>query len=480
MTRKKTILFTAEGTYPYVMGGVSTWSDQLITGLSEYDFKVLTVVGPHPVKPAIELPKNVVGVTPAHFWRPRQNVKRAGREQTVRFSMLFPNLVSFAHEDTESFGNALIMMARLGNDYNLWPLFEGRNVWEIIRATLADLLGKAPRLGEVTMTVNWLKSTLAPLLFIPPEADIVHAVTNGLCAVPSYVAAYTYGVPLLLTEHGVYLRERYLGFKGENEPYSLKLFRSRFYETLAKLMYTQSHCVTSVSHFNKYWQLKLGAIEDNTRVIPNGIDPDAFTVSSVKHQSEPTIVWIGRVDPLKDLETLVRAFAVVRDAIPNARLRMFGPIPEGNQDYFNRIESLIGQFDLHGNAVFEGPIRPATKAYHAADVVVLSSISEGFPYTVVEAMMCGRPVVSTRAGGTGDAIGDVGFMVPPRNPDALGEALIKVLRDPQMRETLGKRSRQRCLDHFTLDQMCENYANLYQEFSSSRNNYSEQGEMVFS
>jgi len=101
MTRKKTILFTAEGTYPYVMGGVSTWSDQLITGLPDYDFKVLTVVGPHPVKPAIKLPNNVVEVTPAHFWRPRQNVKRAGREQTVRFSMLFPNLVSFAYEDTE-------------------------------------------------------------------------------------------------------------------------------------------------------------------------------------------------------------------------------------------------------------------------------------------------------------------------------------------------------------------------------------------
>ncbi len=480
MTKPKTILFTTEGTYPYVMGGVSTWSDQLINGLPDYNFEVLTVVGPHPVEPKIELPDNVVGVAPAHFWRPRQNVKRAGREQTVRFSMLFPNLVSFAYEDLDSFGNALIMLSRLGNDYNLWPLFEGRNVWEIVRATLAELLGKAPRLGEVTMTVNWLKSTVAPLLFVPPETDIVHVVTNGLCVIPSYVAAYTYGVPLLLTEHGVYLRERYLAFKGENEPYSLKLFRSRFYESLAKLMYTQAHCVTSVSHFNKYWQLKLGALQETTRVIPNGIDPEAFSVSETLHHDVPTVVWIGRIDPLKDLETLVRAFAVVRDAIPNAKLRMFGPVPKGNEDYFSRIESLVDQFDLHNNAVFEGPIRPATKAYHAADVVVLSSISEGFPYTVVEAMMCGRPVVSTRAGGTGDAIGDVGLMVPPRNPDALGEGLIKMLKDPELRESLGKQSRQRCLDHFTLKQMCENYSNLYEEFSSSANNYNEQGEMIFS
>jgi len=130
MTRKKTILFAAEGTYPYVMGGVSTWSEQLINGLPHYDFKVMTVVGPHPIEVATELPPNVVEVTPVHFWRPRQDVQRTKREQQIRFNMLMPNLLSFSYGDVETFGHSLIMLAQLWHDYDLWPLFDNRSTWE--------------------------------------------------------------------------------------------------------------------------------------------------------------------------------------------------------------------------------------------------------------------------------------------------------------------------------------------------------------
>ncbi|MEZ4631325.1 MAG: GT4 family glycosyltransferase PelF [Deinococcales bacterium] len=463
--KRKTILFAAEGTYPYIMGGVSTWSDQLIKGLPAFDFKIMTVVGPHPVEVAIDLPPNVKEVMPVHFWRPREEVQRPRKEHILRFNMLMPNLLSFSYGDVETFAQSLMMLARLGHDYDLWSLFENRSTWEIVRATLAELLGAAPRLGEVTLAINWLKSTLAPLLFIPPRTDVVHVVTNGLCAIPAYIAAKTYQVPMVLTEHGVYLRERYLGFKAENDPYSLKLFRSRFYETLAKMMYQHCESVTSVSHFNRYWQLEFGAAPERTRVIPNGIDPVSYPIAPVKHQDVPTIVWIGRVDPLKDLETLIRSFAKVREAIPNAKLRMFGPVPKGNESYHNRLKAAVTELSLQDSAIFEGPIRPAFEAYHKADVVVLSSISEGFPYTVVEAMMCARPVVSTRAGGVGDAIGDVGYLVQPRNPSALAEALVEVLKNPQLREALGARSRQRCLDEFTLGKMCARYGKLYEEVS---------------
>ncbi len=460
--KPKTILFATEGTYPYIMGGVSSWSDQLIHGLDDFSFRVMTVVGPHPVKPAIATPKHVIELIPIHFWRPREGVSRIKSQEKQLFYKIAYKFLDFSKQDLRLFAKSLIALAQIGHRYNLWPLFESRQMWEAVRYSLTQLTGEIPRLGEVSLATNWLRATLVPLLFIPPRTDLVHVVTNGLCVVPAYIAARVHCQPLLLTEHGIYLRERYLSFKKEDDPYSLKLLRSRFYKLLTQLMYSYSNRVTSVSNFNRYWQLELGAPEKRVEVIPNGIDPEVFPLSEFIHQTKPTIVWIGRVDPLKDLKTLLNAFAIIKRKIPIAQLRLFGPIPSGNEEYYQQLKIIVEEQNLAPNVCFEGPIRPASRAYHVADVVVLSSISEGFPYTVIEAMMCGKPVVSTRAGGVGDAIDkSVGRLVPPQSPIPLANALLEVLEDKALCKNLGKQARQKALEQFTLEKMCHNYRSLY-------------------
>jgi len=94
---------------------------------------------------------------------------------------------------------------------------------------------------------------------------------------------------------------------------------------------------------------------------------------------------------------------------------------------------------------------------------VLTSISEGLPYTVLEAMATGRPVVATDVGGVGEAIGDAGLLVPPRNPSAVADACVHLLTDADERRALGKAARSRVVNLFTAKASFDTYRRLYKD-----------------
>ena len=123
--------------------------------------------------------------------------------------------------------------------------------------------------------------------------------------------------------------------------------------------------------------------------------------------------------------------------------------------------AVIDELGLQDSVTCEGLIRPPTGAYDAGHVVALSSISEGFPFTVIEAMMSGRATVSTDVGGVAEAVADAGLLVPPRDPDAFGRACVKLLGDDELRRDMGKAARKRALEHLTLDLMADRYRQIY-------------------
>ena len=258
------------------------------------------------------------------------------------------------------------------------------------------------------------------------------------------------------------MRERYLE---HTQPFSLKALRSQFFQAVARLLYFQADQIVSVSKFNRTWQLQLNAPFERTQVIPNGIDPQAFT--AVKHDY-PTVVWLGRIDPLKDLETLIRAFWHVRRVIPNARLKLFGPLPEGNQPYYQTLLRLRESLHLKRAVSFEGQ-HPAQAALAQAEVVALSSLSESLPYSLLEAMASSKAIVATKTGGITEALGNAGRLVNIGEPAAMATALIELLSYPKVRERLGKRARYRALETFTLDKMIHRYQKIYESMSYAVN-----------
>jgi glycosyltransferase involved in cell wall biosynthesis len=277
-------------------------------------------------------------------------------------------------------------------------------------------------------------------------------------------AKWSFGTPLVLAEHGVYLRERYLASDSRAYSFPVRAFVLQFFRLLIGASYRIADLITPVCEYNQRWQVRTGAESDIIRAVYNGVDASRFRAADTEPDI-PTLAWVGRVDPLKDVETLIRAFHRVRALIPDARLRMFGPIPAGNEGYHARCEALIRELGLDGAASFEGRAAEITDAYHAGHVVVLTSVSEAFPYTVIEAMASGRATVSTDVGGVREAVGDAGLVAPPRDADAIAAACVRLLDDPALRRSLASRARERVLDQFTLARFLDVYRGIYSDFA---------------
>ena len=232
------------------------------------------------------------------------------------------------------------------------------------------------------------------------------------------------------------------------------------------------------------WQERCGADRAKLRTVYPGMDASRFwDVGERGGCADPvTLVWVGRIEPAKDLISLLHAFAEIRKEQPRAMLRIVGAPVEGSDgaSYLAHCKALAAQLfpdeaeGLHAvgdNPVsFEeigGPQMPSVaEAYATGAVVVLSSVVEGFPISLVEAMFCGRATVSTDVGAVVEVIGGPGLVVPPRNPRALAEACVALLRDPERRERLGAAARARALELFTVEQNIAAFDSIYLEIVS--------------
>jgi len=172
-----------------------------------------------------------------------------------------------------------------------------------------------------------------------------------------------------------------------------------------------------------------------------------------------TFMTVARLDPVKDLRTMLDAFAIVRIARPDAQLVIVGDGPERE-----RLEVRAAAPDLGDSVRFAGYRADVRSVLAAADVYVSSSISEGISITILEAMATGIPVVATAVGGTPEVLEHArgGALVPSRDPDALAAAMLRFAADTRAREDAGAAGRERLSTHFTVDRMIDDYARLYQ------------------
>jgi glycosyltransferase involved in cell wall biosynthesis len=335
---------------------------------------------------------------------------------------------------------------------------------------LLDAWAGSPGLPRLTLrdaddAAVLIEHSVRPLAARLPGVDLCHANANGLAALVALAAKWRDGVPFALTEHGVYLRERYFS-SGDLAP-GVKAALLRFHRALARLAYTEAALIAPVSGFNRRWQLRNGANPAKIVVVPNGVDPDRFPPLDTE-PDVPTITWVGRVDPLKDLETLIRAFGYVRAWLPEAQLRLAGPVPAGNESYAAGCRKLAEDLKVADAVTFIGPVACSRDAFATGHVAALSSVSEGMPYTVIEAMMCGRATVSTDVGGVAEAVGGAGLVVPPQDPKVFATACLQLLTDPVRRADVAGRARRRALAEFTLDRCLATYRGHYAAITAGR------------
>ncbi|MYV39746.1 glycosyltransferase, partial [Streptomyces sp. SID1328] len=201
----------------------------------------------------------------------------------------------------------------------------------------------------------------------------------------------------------------------------------------------RAEVLTPGSSHARRWQERCGADRARIRTVHPGMDAARFAeVGEAPDRADAdTLVWVGRIEPGRDLVSLLHAFAEVRKEEPHTRLRIVGvPVGAEGEAYLAQCRALAAQLfpdEAEGlHAVGDNPVSftevgapeapTLPDAYAAGAVVVLSSVVEGFPVSLAEAMFCGRATVSTDVGAVVEVIGGTGLVVPPRNPRALAEA----------------------------------------------------------
>lgn len=487
-----TVCLVTEGTYPYFVGGVSTWCDMLVRGLPEVRFVLMSLVPDPGVAPVFELPANVAELIPVPLWGigdalemrrdlslravVRSKRRLSQRAIHIEFMPLFQQFLRILwslEARPDLLGLVLAEMADYFTDRDYDSTMRSRPVWDCFvkegregyQSFLRRLEGDAPAtLYDLTETMRLLYRWLAVLTIPIPEVDLVHTAAAGLCSLIGIVARQRLGVPFLLTEHGVYLRERLLALTRPEGSFFSRLFQAQFAQRVTEASYYFADQIAPGSNYNHRWELRNGADPQRIRTIYNGPDPNEFTpaVDYKPVGAAPTIVWLGRIDPLKDLETLIRAAAIVYREMPEARFVLYGKAPKGNEQYYESCLALRDELGLQQTIIFAGFAASAEAAYNEGDFVILSSISEGFPYSVVEAMMCGRTVVGTAVGGVPEALEGCGLVVEPRNPEEMAAACLRLLKDPDLARELGRKAREKALTHFSLQQCNAAYLATYQ------------------
>ena len=210
------------------------------------------------------------------------------------------------------------------------------------------------------------------------------------------------------------------------------------------------------------------------RVIPNGFNLAVFAPNEENRrqfrsaigipEDSPVVGTVGRLHAMKDYQTFFDAARVIRSKVPQVRFLLAGRGLAAGEPSVTR---WVGDAGLTDVVHLLGEQRDLAPVYNAMDVFVLSSAcSEGFPNVVGEGMASGIPCVVTDVGDAAWIVGDSGIVVAPRDPTGLADAVVGLLvGDSHDRVRLGVRARQRIEQHFGIDRVANEYAELYREFT---------------
>ena len=264
------------------------------------------------------------------------------------------------------------------------------------------------------------------------------------------------GVKLIHSEHG----RNYSGLR--QQPWLRRMARRGVYH-LADSVFAIS------GEVRNFYCGQTGFPTERMNVISNGIDVrriDEADASGVREEfsiapDDFVFGTVARLDLTKDTTTLLRAFAAVALPRLDPKLKL---LIVGDGDQRAKLEELVSMLNLNRAVIFAGMRRDVPRMLRAMDVFALSSVSEGMPLTVLEAMAARLPVVATNVGALPELVedGKTGFLVPIRHAVAMADKLEMFLANRQLANILGEAARQKVEREFTLERMLRNYGVMYE------------------
>lgn len=467
------VCIVVEGCYPYVAGGVSSWVHGMIQSFPKLEFILLTIISNRSMsgKFTYELPENVTEVHELYLedvdwnrkgWRSlklNHDEHRALRSLVRNHRVEWEAVFRLFQEKPVSLDRLL-----MGEDFlTIVREYYDQNYSQLV---FSDFL--------------WtMRSVYLPLFFALkmkiPKADLYHCVATGYAGVLGSMAKVLYGSRLLISEHGIYTRER------EEEllraDWVQGVYKNIWIEQFKKmsmLAYDKADLITSLYEYARELQIELGCPEHKTMVTPNGVATDRLADIPGKTEEDAGMVNIGavlRVTPIKDVKTMIQAFSFAKEREPRLKLWIMGPMDEDEgyaRECFEQVEAL-GVKDV----VFTGRI-DIRDYLGRMDMTILTSLSEGQPLTILEGYAAHKPVIATDVGncrglvyGENDDFGDAGIITHIMNVEEIAQAMVDMARNEPLRLEMGENGYRRVMARYRIEHMRATYRKIYKDFADS-------------
>ncbi|WP_405011704.1 DUF3492 domain-containing protein [Kitasatospora sp. NBC_01539] len=472
------IALLTESARPLAPRGGTGWCGRLAGALAEHEFRLYLLgaeTGPGPDGPP---PRGLTAVHRLPIWGRRPGGPRPAVHRRRACAAAYEDLVRALVRPTERelFGPALHRLAELAGQDGALPAFLAsgrarRALERIWRAPGAETAAGQPLLQDVLVAGDLLEQLLRPLSApwygTGPDglggADLCHVVGGGPAALPALVAKHLHGVPFVLTEHGLHLREQYRGYRTAPYRWPVRALLLSFFRLLTAETYRQAAVLTPGSAYDRRWQEACGADPARIRVVHEGT-PEASREPAGAEPEHPTLVWAGALEPGSDAELMLHAFARVRAELPAARLRMYGE--EAAPGYLQHCRTVAEKLGVTRAVDFAGRPPLTADAWAAGSAVVFTARARRSPRLLTDAMLSGRAVVATDVGVTPEVVGPAGLLVPPRSPRALTEACLALLTDAERRARLGLAGRLRAQERFAVEPETAAFREIYLELVS--------------
>lgn len=484
----KKVLLINWDCYPnFPTGGVYTWTKALIESMKDYEFIVVNDISNPNCNSEYTVPPHVTKVIEVPLYgtfRYEEFAKESDpllpriistTESVIKneFIPLFREFLRNALSDrcdTKLFADLVIKLHKFLIQHDTRKCLEHHLCWDVFIEHLnSEHLYRHLTVKEATLAFQLVQRNITLLSIQMPKVDVIHCSSAWL---PSLIAIYAKEeskCPFIITEHGVAYRELLLYYNRYLFDESSKIFWKIFSHNIVRTVYSVADKITTVCNFNKFWEEKLGADTSRIKVVYNGVDISKFRPVEVKRtDNRPTVVSVARIDPFKDIVCLTQAIKYAKEEIPDIQCLIYG----GSIDleYSMRCVKAVKDLQLEDNVKFMGGTKEPEKAYSAGDIVAISSIMEGFPFTVIEAMACGKAVVASDVGGVREALGGCGLLVRSRRPRELAKGIVRLLQDKELRQKYEKASLNKVLTEFTLTKCIEQIKNEYEDLIQFYNN----------
>jgi glycosyltransferase involved in cell wall biosynthesis len=483
------VCVVVEGTYPYVTGGVSQWVQQLLEAHRDLTFHLVSIMPPGVHRRRYTVPDTVIGHTEIRLPDLPRGAAPGPDTQRLHEALYQPLLDLQRGAGLAPVATILRLLAAAG-----YPgsriLLDSRAAWELTRRVYEETHPVTPFLSFFWGWRTLLSGLFTILMAKLPPARVYHPVCTGYAGLLAARAHLETGCPVMLTEHGIYTNERRIEIAMADwihEPVDEQLSLARkaagirdlwvdWFVGYARACYECCSEIITLFEGNQALERLDGAPAGRLRLIPNGIDCSGVAEGDrPPHGGPPTIALIGRVVPIKDVKTFLRACAILRQEVPGLRAFVLGPTDE-DPDYFRQCLDMVDYLGLGDTVRFPGRVRLADYL-PAIDLLVLTSISEAQPLVILEAGVHGIPAVATNVGACAEmlygrsdeqpALGPAGIITPLANPAATAEAAARLLGDRDFYQQCSRAIRRRLVRYYNKADLDRAYRALYERLRTA-------------